>query len=135
MATIADRLNELRGDMTITEMGRRVGIGTSTIYNYLHDRDPGADVIVSVCRAFDVNERWLLTGEGPKLREPLCYPLVASEGGHEVLPKPRPDVDLTDPEFYRRRITEIVQELDLEALAELYFDFESRRVEKLVARE
>ncbi len=124
MASIVNRLNELKGDMTITAMAKKVDVGTSTMYRYLNGRVPKADVIARICRAMGVSERWLLTGEGPKWYEP--DPLAEDAGREDDRP------DLTGVEFYRERISKILRDLDLRDVVDLYFKAEAKRVNKLV---
>lgn len=52
------------GSLSQKEFARRLGIPSSTLWQYLHGRIPPADLIALVCERFSVSERWLLTGEG-----------------------------------------------------------------------
>lgn len=60
--------------LTQDEFGKKIGSARNTIANYENgNRIPSNAVITSMCREFDVNEKWLRTGEGemflPRERE------------------------------------------------------------------
>lgn len=62
-----DRIKEIRKQKGLTqaEFGERVGVKGNTITTYENGtRTPSDAVIISICREFGVNERWLRTGEG-----------------------------------------------------------------------
>lgn len=51
--------------MTQTEFGQRIGVRGNTVTNYETGlRLPSSAVIRSICREFNISERWLRTGEG-----------------------------------------------------------------------
>lgn len=51
--------------LTQAEFGRRIGVKGNTVTNYETGlRMPSEAVIRSICREFNVSERWLRTGEG-----------------------------------------------------------------------
>lgn len=53
-------------DLTQQEFADRIGVKRNTIANYEIDRnEPSGSVASLICREFNVNERWLKTGEGP----------------------------------------------------------------------
>lgn len=61
------RLKELRSALGITleEFGRKVGITRSAVGRLEKgERNLTEQMILSICREFDVNENWLRTGEG-----------------------------------------------------------------------
>ena len=61
------RLKALRRakGITQTELANRLGVKQNTIACYETGvREPTNAIILSICREFDVNERWLRTGEG-----------------------------------------------------------------------
>ncbi len=66
---ISYRLRLVMGDMSQREFAKALEISPSTLWEYLNGRIPPADFIVRVCDTFQICERWLLTGEGPKQRE------------------------------------------------------------------
>lgn len=53
--------------MTQEEFGKRLGIKRNTVATYesdSSDKIPSNQVIVAICREYNVNEHWLRTGEG-----------------------------------------------------------------------
>lgn len=62
-----ERIKEIRKskNMTQAEFGAKIGVKGNTITNYESGmRTPSDAVIFSICREFNVNEHWLLTGQG-----------------------------------------------------------------------
>lgn len=62
-----ERIKELRKALGLTqqEMAEKLGIKRNTIAQYEIGRNPPTDTVITLmCRAFDVNEEWLRTGEG-----------------------------------------------------------------------
>lgn len=62
-----ERIKELRKslDMNQTEFGNKIGVKQTTVAGYETGvRTPIDSVILSMCREFNVNEKWLRTGEG-----------------------------------------------------------------------
>ena len=62
-----DRLKMVRKSLSLTqtEFGEKVGVKGNTITNYENGlRNPSDAVIFSICREFNINEKWLRTGEG-----------------------------------------------------------------------
>ena len=61
------RIKELRKALHFTqqEFADRIGIKRNTIANYETGRNEPIDAVISlICKEFNVNERWLRTGEG-----------------------------------------------------------------------
>ena len=61
------RIKELRKALHFTqqEFADRIGIKRNTIANYETGRNDPIDAVISlICKEFNVNERWLRTGEG-----------------------------------------------------------------------
>lgn len=72
MNAMKDRIKELRKHLKLnqTEFGQRIGVKQGTIAGYENGlRIPLDTVIASICREFDVNEKWLRNGEGPMFVE------------------------------------------------------------------
>lgn len=69
--TIYKRLLEMQGGMTLRSFAEKIGVGQSTLHNYLKGRIPKADFIDQACSAMNINERWLLSGKGSKYRNDL----------------------------------------------------------------
>ena len=62
-----DRIKEIRKAYNLTQVqfGERIGIKGNTVTNYESgSREPSNAVIASICREFNVSEKWLLTGNG-----------------------------------------------------------------------
>ncbi|MFH2012572.1 MAG: S24 family peptidase [Pseudomonadota bacterium] len=62
--TFADKILKIMGTLSQREFARRLEISPSTLWEYLQGRTPPADFIARVCEQFNINESWLLTGEG-----------------------------------------------------------------------
>ncbi len=61
------RIRQLRKELGLnqTEFGERIGIKQGSIAGYESGaRTPIDSVVLSMCREFNVNEKWLRTGEG-----------------------------------------------------------------------
>lgn len=70
--TIGERIKYLRKDLldlTMDEFGGRVGITKSSISTMESGKsNPSDQTVRFICREFNVNEEWLLTGEGEVFR-------------------------------------------------------------------
>lgn len=65
-----NRIKALRKALSLnqTDFGSKIGVKQSAVAAYESgSRTPLDSVIVSICREFGVNERWLRTGEGEML--------------------------------------------------------------------
>lgn len=65
-----DRIKALRKALSLnqTDFGSKIGVKQSAVAAYESgSRTPLDSVIVSICREFGANERWLRTGEGEML--------------------------------------------------------------------
>lgn len=72
MATIADRIKEIRKGAGLTQkkFADRVGTKQNTIAQYEIGRNvPIEPVIKAICKEFGCNEVWLRTGEGEPFQE------------------------------------------------------------------
>lgn len=68
------RIREVRKSLGLTmeKFGGRIGVAKSTISNIESGkREATNHMILSICREFDVNEKWLRTGEGNMFIEKL----------------------------------------------------------------
>lgn len=63
---MGDRIKALRQSLGLTqqEFAEKIGIKRGAIANYEIGRNISDVVINSICMTFNVNERWLRTGEG-----------------------------------------------------------------------
>jgi hypothetical protein len=65
-----DKLLELKGDDSYEQMHEKTGIGSSTMFNYLHGRDVPGRMIVKICLAYGVSADWLLGLNDTKVAAP-----------------------------------------------------------------
>lgn len=80
---IGERIRELRGTETQIQWETRFGVTRDTIRRYERGTNPpDADFIGSLCRAYNINAHWLITGEGSKYL-----------GGSEPIPASQPAQD------------------------------------------
>lgn len=80
-ATFGDRLADARGalDMTQKELAHRIGVRTETLDNWENDlSEPRASRLNILAGLLNVSLRWLMTGEGEGLPNPL------DGGGHST---------------------------------------------------
>lgn len=64
-----DRIKQIRKDANMTQekFAKRLGLKRQTIATYETGRsEPMDNIIVSICREFNINENWLRTGNGEK---------------------------------------------------------------------
>lgn len=62
-----DRIKKIRKDADLTQekFAERLGIKRNTVATYETGKsEPMDNIIVSICREFNVNKDWLLTGKG-----------------------------------------------------------------------
>lgn len=52
------------GDLSVRMFADRLSMPPTTVQEYLKGRMPPADFIVRVCDRFNIETKWLLTGEG-----------------------------------------------------------------------
>ena len=67
-----DRIKELRKNlgMTLETFGEKVGVGKSTISRIENGTNGLTEqMILSICREFNVNEEWLRTGSGEMFKD------------------------------------------------------------------
>lgn len=64
------RLARHAAGLSMREAAERTGVPARTISNYeLGEHKPSIDYIVTICTCFGINANWLLTGEGPMLKD------------------------------------------------------------------
>lgn len=62
-----ERIKTLRKQLKMTQedFAKRLGLARNSIANYeIGRREPTNAIVNSICREFNVNEEWLLTGKG-----------------------------------------------------------------------
>lgn len=78
--TIQERIRKVRknNQLNQTDFGARIGVKQTTIAGYeTGAKNPLDAVIIAICKEFNVNEKWLRTGEGEMLAEPIEDNLIA----------------------------------------------------------
>lgn len=66
-SAFGSRIRALRKELMLTqnEFGEKIGLTQNTITKYENGlRNPSNQIVLSICREFNVNEIWLRTGEG-----------------------------------------------------------------------
>lgn len=67
--TSGERVKQIRKDnkLTLEKFGEKVGVTKQTISRIENGINSLTDqMVISICREFDINEEWLRTGEGKK---------------------------------------------------------------------
>jgi transcriptional regulator with XRE-family HTH domain len=65
---LSNRLSILVSELargSAVNFARETGINDKTLYTYLKGRLPSSEALFFICRRYNVNINWLLTGEGP----------------------------------------------------------------------
>jgi transcriptional regulator with XRE-family HTH domain len=57
---ITENLNKVKGNMTLRKFSERVGIGQSTLHNYLKGRDIPSRMLTKICLKTGCSADWLL---------------------------------------------------------------------------
>lgn len=77
---LGERLKFVRGKISQKDFGTKFGVVPNTVRKYENDEgSPNTDFILAVCKEFNINPLWLLTGEGPTHKD------QATE--HEAVPE------------------------------------------------
>ena len=107
------RIKDLRKHLgrTQSEFGEKIGLKGNTITNYENNlRTPSDAVIYSICREFNVSERWLRTGEGEMFLELSRADEIAAYVGRVLK---------DESAFYQQKLLLFLSRLSPEMLAEL----------------
>lgn len=107
------RIKDLRKHLGLTqsEFGEKIGLKGNTITNYENNlRTPSDAVIYSICREFNVSERWLRTGEGEMFLELSRADEIAAYVGRVLK---------DESAFYQQKLLLFLSRLSPEMLAEL----------------
>ena len=107
------RIKDLRKHLGLTqsEFGEKIGLKGNTITNYENNlRTPSDAVIYSICREFNVSERWLRTGEGEMFLELSRADEIAAYVGRVLK---------DESAFYQQKLLLFLSRLSSEMLAEL----------------
>lgn len=130
MDTVGQRIRHLRGKLSRADLATGIGISATALAQYERDtQSPGFNSIVSICRHFNVESRWLLFGEGPMYcneQQPQQQPRTASEapfqpiGEIEALRQENRELRLENRELRQENRALLKENGDLRvALAEL----------------
>lgn len=101
-----ERIKIIRRDFELTqdEFGKKIGSARNTIANYENgNRTPSNSVVLSICREFNVNEKWLREGNGPKYIAKSRSDTIAEFAGKLMK---------EEDESFRRRLTEALAKLN-----------------------
>lgn len=108
-----ERIKELRKKLGLTQqnLADRLGVKRNTVGQWEVGINPLTDqTIVSICREFNVNEKWLRTGEG----EPFI-----KRTQDEELSAYLSEIMRDDEDSFRRRMISALSRLDIEEWAML----------------
>lgn len=120
-----ERIRELRKSLNMnqTDFGSKIGIKQGSVAGYESGaRMPLDSVILSICREFGVNEKWLRTGEG-EMFIPAEYRLATYVS----------EIDSGDDDFIKSFI-EVYMELD-EPSKQVLRDTAKKMAEKYIKKE
>lgn len=107
------RIKDLRKHLGLTqsEFGEKIGLKGNTITNYENNlRTPSDAVIYSICREFNVSERWLRTGEGEMFMQLSRADEIAAYVGRVLK---------DESAFYQQKLLLFLSRLSPEMLDEL----------------
>lgn len=108
--TLGERIKKVRKalDLTQQELGERIGIRPNSVSLIESgNRNTSEQVILSVCREFNVSETWLRTGDGEMFRKRSRSDELAEYMEHLLQ---------TEPEDIRRKFALAVSHLSTEQL-------------------
>lgn len=106
-----DRLREACNSAEPAEIARKIGKPYQTVKNYLKGRLPEAEVLIDISNSTNVSIHWLLTGEGPKMRDsgsPMedGLSVVFEEGVEKIIEKLAKDEGLNPSDMVMELATE-----------------------------
>lgn len=66
-----DRIKKIRANAGLTQeqFAEKLGLKRNTIATYESGKEPMPTVIVSICREFNINRKWLETGDGEMYKQ------------------------------------------------------------------
>lgn len=110
MDTIGDRISALIRQLKITRLrfGAEVGLSSSAVSKLCQgDNIPSHSTIKSICRTYNVNEKWLTTGEGDMFNAASAEEELAFLMGAALSDDRAP---------FRRKLLKLILELSPEAI-------------------
>ena len=67
-----ERIKQIRQELelSVAKLSKKIGIPERTITSYeRNERVPSLEFLATLCRTFDINANWFLTGEGEMFRQ------------------------------------------------------------------
>lgn len=113
MNNIGERIKFLRKELKLsqTEFGERFGVGLGAIRNMETSKTvPSSAQLDLIARVYNVSREWLETGEGE---------MLADMSREEKIGRFVADILADEPESFRRRLLDILMELDVDGWAKL----------------
>lgn len=113
MADINGRIRELRKSLHLTQsgFGERLGMKSGVIRNWEYNMTvPSEPQIDLICTVYNVNREWLVSGEGE---------MLADMSREEKIGRLIADILDDSPESFRRRVFEILVDLDADGWKKL----------------
>lgn len=101
-----NRIKSLRKNLNMnqTDFGSRIGLKQTTIAGYeTGSREPNDAVILSICKEFNVNEKWLRNGTGEMFNKRTKDQKIADFIG---------DIFLEEEEPFKRRFVSMLADMD-----------------------
>lgn len=101
-----DRIKWIRRQLRLTqsEFAKRIGVKQNTVTTYETGlRTPSESVLLAICREFDVNEKWLRTGEGEPFKQLARKEAIARFAG---------ELMKDEEDSFRIKLVELLAELD-----------------------
>lgn len=101
-----NRIKSLRKNLNMnqTDFGSKIGLKQTTIAGYeTGSREPNDAVILSICKEFNVNEKWLRNGTGEMFNKRTKDQKIADFIG---------DIFLEEEESFKRRFVSMVADMD-----------------------
>ncbi len=101
-----DRIKKIRKYLGLSqdEFGRRLGVTRGAITNIeLNKVEPKPLFVELICREFDVNEKWLRTGEGEPFKQLARKEAIARFAG---------ELMKDEEDSFRIKLVELLAELD-----------------------
>lgn len=101
-----NRIKSLRKNLNMnqTDFGSKIGLKQTTIAGYeTGSREPNDAVILSICKEFNVNEKWLRNGTGEMFNKRTKDQKIADFIG---------DIFLEEEESFKRRFVSMLADMD-----------------------
>ncbi len=83
---VARRIKEIRGSLTLSEFGKKLGVAHTTIKRYEEGMLPSPDILLAIAGIGGKKVEWLLTGEEPPAIQPPLPPKHLSEDEYLSVP-------------------------------------------------